>query len=207
MGDSILATQDTYDQRIYAIGKGPSALTVQAPMTSATAGSSVIISGTVMDVSPGTEDITLRTRFPHGVPAVSDASMSEWMLYVYKQYERPTNATGVEVTIDAVDPNGNFINLGTATSDSSGNFGFEWQTPNIPGRYTIIATFIGSEAYYPSFSETYAIVGDAPAPTAEPETAPPSVADMYFLPAVAGIIIAIVVGFAMLALLLVRKQP
>ena len=32
----------------------------------------------------------------------------------------PANATGVEVTLDAVDPNGNFIHLGTATSDMSG---------------------------------------------------------------------------------------
>ena len=59
-------------------------------------------------------------RFPNGVPAVSDASQSEWMLYVYKQFSQPTNATGVPVSIDAVDPNGNYIHLGDATSDSSG---------------------------------------------------------------------------------------
>ena len=30
IGDSIIATMDTYDQRIYAVGKGPSATTVMA---------------------------------------------------------------------------------------------------------------------------------------------------------------------------------
>jgi outer membrane protein assembly factor BamB len=32
IGDSIIATMDTYDQRVYAIGKGLSAMTVEAPM-------------------------------------------------------------------------------------------------------------------------------------------------------------------------------
>ena len=31
IGDSIIATMDTYDQRVYAIGKGSSAITVNAP--------------------------------------------------------------------------------------------------------------------------------------------------------------------------------
>ncbi len=31
IGDSIIATMDTYDQRVYAIGKGPSEVTVSAP--------------------------------------------------------------------------------------------------------------------------------------------------------------------------------
>ena len=207
MGDSILATQDTYDQRIYAIGKGPSATKVEAPMTGVTAGNSIVIAGTVTDISPGTESYALRARFPNGVPAVSDESMSDWMLYVYKQFERPTNATGVEVKLDAIDANGNFVNLGTTTSDASGNFGFAWETPNVPGKYNIIATFGGSEAYYASFAQTYALVTDAPVATPEPTPLPQSVADMYFVPAVAGIIVAIAVVGALLAILLLRKRP
>jgi outer membrane protein assembly factor BamB len=86
IGDSIIATMDTYDQRIYAIGKGPSATAVAAPGVSVTAGDSLVITGMVTDVSPGTADYALRARFPNGVAAVSDESMSEWMLYVYKQF-------------------------------------------------------------------------------------------------------------------------
>ena len=82
---------DTYDQRVYAIGKGPSTMTVTAPDTAAALDTSVIIRGTVMDNSPGTQSDDMKLRFPKGVPAISDASMSDWMLYVYKQFAQPTN--------------------------------------------------------------------------------------------------------------------
>ena len=51
-----LATMDTYDQRIYAIGKGPSAVTIDVPVDALTFGQSVVIRGSVTDVSPGTTD-------------------------------------------------------------------------------------------------------------------------------------------------------
>ena len=76
IGDSIIATMDTYDQRIYAIGKGPSQTTINAPTVSADAGKSFIIQGSVTDISPGTQTSALQMRFPNGVPAVSDASQS-----------------------------------------------------------------------------------------------------------------------------------
>jgi hypothetical protein len=207
IGDSIIATMDTYDQRVYAIGKGPSATTVTAPNIGVSAGSIAMITGTLTDVSPGTEDYALTARFPNGVPAVSDESMSDWMLYVYKQFPRPSNATGVEVTIDAIDPNGNFVNLGTATSDASGTFGLAWEAPTIPGKYTIIATFGGSGSYYASFAETYAYVTEAPSETPAPTPTPASMADLYFVPATIGVIVAIAVVGILLALLLLRKRP
>ena len=70
--------------------------------------------------------------FPNGVPAVSDASMSSWMEYVYMQKPKPTNATGVPVTLSVIDSNGNYRHIGTTTSDASGMFGFTW-TPDISG--------------------------------------------------------------------------
>ncbi|MBN2257590.1 MAG: PQQ-like beta-propeller repeat protein, partial [Anaerolineaceae bacterium] len=103
IGDSIIALMDTYDQQVYAVGKGPSALTAQAPMSGVTVGSSVQITGTIMDVSPGTNDASLTTRFPNGVPAIADEDMSAWMLHVYKQFEEPM-VNGVEVILCAVDP-------------------------------------------------------------------------------------------------------
>ena len=120
MGDSIIAGYDTYDGRIYAMGKGPTKTTVTAPNLGAAPGQSVLISGTVTDVSPGTTDPRIALRFPNGVAAVSDDSQSQYMLYIYKQFEMPTNTTGVPVTISVIDANGNFREIGTTTSDSSG---------------------------------------------------------------------------------------
>jgi hypothetical protein len=159
------------------------------------------------DVSPGTEEYALRARFPSGVPVVSDESMSDWMLYVYKQFPRPSNATGVEVSIDAIDPNNNFVHLGSTTSDASGTFGLAWETPDVPGKYTIIATFAGSGSFYGSSAETYAYVTESPSATPAPTPTPASMADLYFVPATIGTIMAIVVVGALLAMLLLRKRP
>ncbi|MCL1976674.1 MAG: hypothetical protein FWG55_00965, partial [Candidatus Bathyarchaeota archaeon] len=91
--------------------------------------------------------------FPNGVPAVSDASMSEWMLYVYKQFEQPMDTTGVTVVIDAINPAGDYEQLGTATSDASGMFMFKF-APSMEGEYIIYAYFEGSESYYGSGAQT-----------------------------------------------------
>jgi hypothetical protein len=202
IGDSIIATMDTYDQRVYAIGKGPSATTVSIPSNVATVGNTIIVQGTVMDVSPGTKDLSdgLPLRFPNGVPAVSDDSESDWMGYVYKHFTLPSNTTGVDVSIDAVDPNGNWVHLGSTKSDTTGNFGLAWTTPDIPGKYTVIATFAGSKSYYASYAETYAFVSEAPpTPTPTPAAAPLPPFDLYIIAATIVIVIAIaIVGFLIL---------
>ena len=87
MGDSIIAGFDTYDLQIYAMGKGASKITVTAPTWRFSLNNSVMITGKVTDTSPGTATHALKLRFPNGVPAVSDESQSQWMLYVYKQFE------------------------------------------------------------------------------------------------------------------------
>jgi len=205
IADSIIACMNTYDQRVYAVGKGPSQTTVTASPKVSIGGSSVILEGTVTDISPGTEEYALTARFPNGVPAVSDASMSEWMKYVYMQFARPTNASGVEVTLDAIDPNGNYIHIGDSTSDASGMYSLQW-TPEIPGKYNIIATFAGTASYYASFSETAIAVDPAPAtPTPSPQPLQ-SVADMYFVPAIAGLFVVIIVVGLVMAVL-IRKRP
>jgi len=170
IGDSIIATMDTYDQRVYAIGRGPSATTVSIQNDVITHGGSVMIKGMVTDVSPGTKEYALTARFPNGVPAVADEDMSEWMLYVYKQFPIPSDITGVPVSLDTIDPNGNFIHIGDVTTDGySGTFGYMF-TPEIPGTYTIMATFIGDKSYGSSFAQTYLGVGEAPEPPPEPVT-------------------------------------
>jgi len=157
IGDSVMVGVDTYDNQIYAVGKGASAITVESPQAAET-GSAVTLKGTVMDVSPGTKDTLLQIRFPYGVPAVSDASMSDWMLYVYKNFERP-GATGVTVKLEVVTPNNEYEELGTTTSDAYGNYALAFE-PDVEGTYMIIATFTGSGAYYGSIATSYLTVAD-----------------------------------------------
>jgi len=204
MGDSIIATMDTYDQRIYAIGKGPSATTVSASPKVSTHGGSVIVEGMVTDISAGTEEYRLSARFPNGVPAVADENMSEWMLYVYKQFERPADVVGVDVVVSVFDPNTNCYDVTTATSDENGFYSAVF-TPEVPGKYTIIASFEGSKAYYGSSALTAINVEEAPAATPEPTPVPASAADLYFLPVSIGMIIAIVIVLVLL-ILMYRKR-
>lgn len=206
MGDSVIAMYNTYDQQVYAIGKGPSATTVDAPDVGVPMGGSLVIKGTVTDVSPGVTDYGIMARFPNGVPAVSDASQGEWMKYVYDQFPRPSSTSGVPVILTVLDANNNTYDIGTATTDASGTFGFSWQ-PQIPGQYTIFATFAGSGAYYPSYAQTYVSVNQPSAVTSTPaELSQTSTTDIYFIPAVSAIIIAIAIVGAVL-LLAVRKRP
>jgi hypothetical protein len=204
IGDSIIATQDTYDTRIYAIGKGPSAASVTAGPEVSVYGSSVLVKGMVTDASPGTQQYAKTARFPNGVPAVADENQSDWMLYVYKQFPRPADVVGVEVVISVLDPNNNFYEVGRATSDATGFYHCSF-TPEVPGEYTVYASFAGSKAYYGSSAETAMHVDEAPAATPPPTQPPASVADVYFLPVSVGMIIAIVV-FGLVIILLLRKR-
>jgi len=48
--------------------------------------------------------------------------MIEWMKHIYLEFEIPANVTGVPVSLDVVDPNGNPVHIGDVTSDMSGTF-------------------------------------------------------------------------------------
>jgi len=161
-----LATLNPYDMQIYSIGKGPSAMAVTAPGGASQFGAPVVIRGTVTDIAAGTKQDEQAARFPNGVPAVSDASMSAWMEYVYMQKPRPTNVIGVPVTLSVVDANGNYREIG-ATTSNDGFFAFNWR-PDIGGQYTVYASFAGSESYWPSHAMTSFVV-DSPQPTATPQ--------------------------------------
>jgi hypothetical protein len=124
------------------------------------------------------------------------------MEYLYMQQAFPSNAQGVEVTIDAIDPNNNFVSLGTAVSDTSGAFSLMVE-PEVPGKYTIIATFAGSKSYGPSYAETALGVMEAPATTPPPETPPAP----DFTPTIVGTGIAIIAAVAIVGFLLFRKKP
>jgi hypothetical protein len=160
----------------------------------------------VLDTSAGATDSALAARFPNGVAAVSDESMGDWMLYVYKQFQRPMNTTGVEATLSVLDSNGNFREIGKATSDSNGFYSLQW-TPDITGKYTLYASFAGSKSYWPSNAETAFAVDPAPQPpTTEEPQQPQPMTDTYVLGIGAAIIIAIAVVGAII-LLTLRKRP
>jgi hypothetical protein len=141
-----------------------------------------------------------------GTPCVSKESMTGWMEYIHMQKPLPDDVTGVPVRLDVIDSNGNYRNIGTATTDKSGTFGLWWE-PDIPGTYTIIATFAVDESYGSSFAQTYMGVVEAPPveEQAQPEPDQPSMADLYFLPAVGGIIAAIAIVGVVLALMLKKR--
>jgi hypothetical protein len=214
MSDGFVVGLNQYDGQIYCYGKGPSATTVTASPAIIATGSAVLIQGTVTDQSPGAKD----------TPAIADASMEQWMEYLYEQQQIPGNATGVPVTLTALDPNGNMQNIGTVTSDMTGLFSAMW-TPPVPGKYTVTASFGGSKSYYGSYAETAFGVGaapaaqvpaspsvtSAPAPTSAPSVppsvtptpaAPPSnpASSMTLYIAIAATVIIIVVAAAALAL-------
>jgi outer membrane protein assembly factor BamB len=125
IGDSIIAMYNTYDQQIYALGKGPSAMTVSIQDDVVSLGNSVLIKGTITDVSPGLTDVGLTARFPSGVPVVADEDMSAWMEYVYMQFPRP-EASGVDIRLEMIDSNGVATEIGWTKSDSSGFFKVSW---------------------------------------------------------------------------------
>lgn len=189
--DGYLVYYNYYDNQIYCVGKGPSATTVAAPDVAVTLGDSLMIKGTVTDQSSGAKD----------TPAISDDDMGPWMEYLYMQKPIPADATGVEVILDVIDSNGNYRNIGTATTDISGAFGLMWQ-PDIPGQYTVVATFAGSESYGGSYAQTYLGVVDAPVATPPPEQTPASPTETY----IAGSTIAILAAIAVVAFLLLRKK-
>jgi hypothetical protein len=202
IADGFTTMFNGYDNQIYTVGRGPSAMSVAAQSF----GTSIVIRGTVTDTSAGTTQNQQAADFPNGVPVSSDASMSEWMSYVYQQQPEPTNFTGVPVTISVLDSNNNYRTIGTATTDASGMYTLTW-TPDISGNFTVYANFAGTNGYWPSNAETSFAVAQAPAATATPTPTPTSVADMYFVPAIAGLFVVIIVGLAVLALLMLRKRP
>ena len=206
IADGIVVGLNYFDMEIYAFGKGPSATTVTASPEVSTFGSSVLIKGTVTDQSPAgrrnTNDIfdfTLK-----GTPAISDEDQAAWMEYMFMQQGKPENAKGVEVKLTTIDPNGNFYEIGNTTSDITGAYGCAF-TPDVPGLYTIMATFEGSNSYYGSNAITYINVDEAPQATPTPTPPPPGMTDTYVLGIGAGAIIAIVV-VGLIIILMLRKR-
>jgi len=192
-----------FDGNLYCIGKGPTKTTVEAPLTAIPLGESIVIKGSVMDMSLAAQDYASKVRFPNGVPAVADEDMSEWMDYLYMQnatlLNNPPNPRGVSVRLTAVYPNGSVQDIGTVTTDSSGIFKKMW-TPETEGEYMIYATFEGSESYWPSYGATAIGVTEAPVQPEAPQAPAYNTIDLVIIAAVA--VVAVLVVYTIYA---VRK--
>ena len=199
VADGYLTAFNNYDGLLYCFGQGQTATTITAPQLETPGGDTVLLQGSVTDQSPGQTCLGIPAK---GTPAISDASQSAWMEYLYMQQPEPLNATGVPVTLSYVDPNGNYYLIGNTTSDITGHYAYNF-SPTVPGLYTVTATFQGSNSYFASSAETSFTYGA----TVTPTSTPTSVADMYFVPAIAGIVVLIIVVAIVLALLMLRKRP
>ncbi len=196
--DGYLTASNSWDGYMYVYGKGKSVTTVEAPLTSIPLGESIVIQGTVLDLSLAQPN----------TPCVSKDSMTTQMEYLHMQ--QPIGGiwgnetiTGVPVTLTALDSNGNYQNIGTVTSNGYyGTFSISW-IPPIEGDYTIMATFAGDESYSSSGASTSIFVGPAPtaAPTQEPLQLPPD-NTMLIIAAT----VAIIIALAIATILLLRKR-
>ncbi len=195
IADGFLLSLNAYDNRIYCFGKGPSATEVTASPKITVDGGSIMIEGKVTDQSAGAKD----------TPAIADENMEAWMEYLYEQQAKPTNASGVTISLDTIDPNNNYVHIGTVKSDMDGMFKKMW-TPEVPGEYTVIATFKGSEAYWGSNAETAVGVSEPIATATTQTTEVTSLTDLYFIPAIIGVIIAIAM-VGIIIVLMLRKRP
>jgi hypothetical protein len=208
MADGHIIGLNFYDNEIYCLGKGDSAMTLSGPQVVPTLGTSVVLTGTVTDQTPtGRRNTNDMFDFSlKGTPAISDEDMGDWMEYMFMDQGKPENAKGVPVTLSTLDPNGNFYEIGTTTSDINGNFGLTF-TPEVPGDYQIFATFAGSKAYGASSASTYISIAEAPQASPTPTPAPPYglTADEYLLPATIGTIVAVVV-VGLVIILMLRKR-
>lgn len=185
------------DGYMYVFGKGLSKTSIAVPSSAVPVGETFTITGNVLDLSPAQE----------GTPAICDADIGRWMEYIHTQTVKPTDVKGVIVTLTAVDPNNNYIYIGEATSNSDGSYGFAW-SPEVSGLYCITATFAGTASYGSSSATTYMSAVDLPDDsTPEPTKPTESMADLYFIPAIAGLSVIVVVIGALLAVLVMKKRP
>ncbi len=198
VADGYLAAADSADGYMYVFGRGKTQTSIEAPLTEIKADQTIMIQGKVLDMSPAQP----------GTPCVSKESMTTQMEYLHMQ--QPIggiwgNETiiGVPVTLTAIDPNGNVIDIGeTTTNGYYGTFSYAW-IPPMDGTYTIMASFIADDSYGSSQAATNIVV------VATPQASPTSTTQNQIIQdnvPLFGCTIAIIIAIA-IAILLIRKRP
>jgi hypothetical protein len=203
IADGYLLANNGYDNQIYCFGKGLTATTVTASSKVIKKGDTVLIEGTVTDQSPGNTCLGIPAA---GTPAIADEDMTEWMEYLYMQKSCPMEVNGVPVKLEAFGSDGSYIEIGTITSNSYGDFAIEW-TPPDEEMYTIMATFDGSNSYWRSYDATYLSVGPAAAPSGPIQPEEPTAAAPFITTEVAIIIAVVVIAvICLVAFWVIRKR-
>jgi hypothetical protein len=155
-----LTAASTYDGTMYVLGKGQSKTSISGPQTAVTQGSGVVLTGKVLDQSPASLD-----KVAGGIACVADESMAMWMDYNYLQmpmggFSGDETVKGVLVVLTAENEHGEYTYIGETYTDGSGTFSYLWE-PEEVGKYTVTATFQGSNAYGSSYDTTAIGVVDA----------------------------------------------
>jgi hypothetical protein len=200
VADGYLTACNWYDGYMYVFGKGKSTTTVTAPDVVIGKGNGVVLKGTVLDQSPSQPN----------TPCVSKDSMTIQMEYLHMQHpidglNHNITMTGVPVTLTAIDENGSYINIGTATTSAYyGTYEMAW-TPPAEGTYKIIASFEGDDSYGSSAASTAVSVGPAPV-TPQPSVITVAADITPILYAVIGVGVAVIIAVA-IAVLILRKRP
>jgi len=130
---------------------------------------------------------------------MSDASMDDWMGYVYQQKPKPTDAKGVEVIISVTDSNNNTRDIGRTTTDSNGFYSFQY-TPEIPGKFIVYERVRRSGRAGPGLRAGRHLVCRRRHQPPPPEDEP-SMTDTYVMYAAIAIIITIVIVGALIILM------
>ena len=189
LANGYLIAHNLYDNTVYCFSKGSSATTVEASPKVVARGSAVLIEGTVTDQSPAAKELVEKGRF-NMIPAIADTDMSPWMEYLYMDQPQPTSANGVPVYLTAIRSDGTEIDLGYVISSINGNYHYLW-TPPAQDTYRIVATFKGTDAYWPSVAETSLGVAGSPATPIEPEP----IVEAPFISIEAAIVAVVAVAF------------
>jgi len=116
----------------------------------------------------------------------------------------PYDTTGVPITINVVDSNGNYREIGQTTS-VDGTFAYTW-TPDISGDFEVVASFAGSNSYYPSSAVGHFYASDAatPQPTTDGATGFATTSDLMMY--IAAAVVAIIIAVAVATVLILRKH-
>jgi outer membrane protein assembly factor BamB len=185
VADSMLLATNEYDGLLYCFGMGPTSVQVSVSPTTMENGSSVFIEGYVLDQSPAQP----------GTPCISDEDMTAFMQFLHMQQPCPLTIIGVPVELRAITADGSIIEIikSSPPTDLYGHFSYMW-IPLAPGNYTIVARFLGTDPYFPSYVATGLSVAAAlPTPTPTNEAPAPDYTAM-FAGIIVGVIISIIIG-------------
>lgn len=198
VADSELLATNEYDGTLYCFGQGPTSVQVTASPTIDTNGTSILIQGYVFDQSPGQP----------GTPCISDQDMAAYMQFLHMQQPCPSTIIGVPVELRAVTSTGSIIEIIKSAPPTNlyGHFSYEW-TPPAPGEYTILARYLGDDAYLPSWTSTgISVTAASPTPSPTPTVAPKDYT-LMFAGVIAVLIVSIFIGlYGIYAIRKLRKQ-